>query len=109
MAEKVTKSLPERPYLGVTLDPEELERLKKLRLAEQPMWILKTTYANGATMYNLADPQDSLFLVRPDKRRLITLQYDAPVSTEYWDPDGTPAFGEMFQRLEQEGMVLERQ
>jgi hypothetical protein len=33
---------------------------------------------------------------------------DAPLMTEYWDPDGTPAFRDMFQRLEKEGVVLER-
>ena len=59
-------------------------------------------------MYNIGDPHDSLFMVRPDKRRLVTLNYDAPLTTEYWDPDGTPAFRDMFQRLAKEGMVLER-
>lgn len=101
--------VPERPGLGLTLDLEALERLRGLRLPEQPKWIIKTKYANGTTMYNLADPRDSLFMVRPDKRRLITLSYDAPLSTEYWDPDGTPAFKTMFERLAREGMVLERQ
>lgn len=100
--------VPERPGLGLTLDLDELSRLKQLRLPEQPRWILKSRYANGTMMYNLADPQDSLFLVRPDKRRLVTLSYDAPISTEYWDPDGTAAFRELFARLEREGMVLER-
>jgi hypothetical protein len=93
----------------LTLDLKALERLRGLRLPEQPKWIIKTKYANGTTMYNLADPRDSLFMVRPDKRRLITLSYDAPLSTEYWDPDGTPAFKTMLERLEREGMVLERQ
>lgn len=100
--------VPEGPGLGLTLDRAELERLKSLRLPEQPKWIIKTTYANGTRMYNLADTRDSLFLVRPDTRRLVTLSYDAPLSTEYWDPDGTTEFREMFERLENEGMVLER-
>ena len=98
----------ERPGLGLTLDRDELERLKQLKLPEQPKWIIKTRYANGTMMYNLADPKDSLFMVRPDRRRLATHSYDAPLSTEYWDPDDTPAFRAMFQRLEKEGMVLER-
>jgi enolase-like protein len=100
--------VPERPGLGLTLDRAELERLKNLKLPEQPKWIIKTKFANVTAMYNIADPHDSLFMVRPDKRRLVTLNYDAPLTTEYWDPDGTPAFREMFQRLEKEGMVLER-
>jgi hypothetical protein len=58
-------------------------------------------------MYNIGNPQRSLFMVRPDNRCLETLSYDAPRTTDYWDPDGTPAFREMFQRLEKEGMVLE--
>ena len=98
----------EAPGLGLTLDRAELERLKSLKLPEQPKWIIKTRYANGSVMYNLADPKDSLFFVRPDKRRLVTLNYDAPITTEYWDPDGTPAFRDMFQRLEKEGMIMDK-
>jgi hypothetical protein len=98
----------EKPGLGLTLDRVELDRLKNLKLPEQPKWIIKTRYANGVRMYNLADTRDSLFMVRPDKRRLITLNYAAPLSTEYWDPDGSVAFRDMLQRLEKEGMVLER-
>lgn len=100
--------VPERPGLGLTLDRAELERLKQLKLPEHPKWIIKTKYANGTVMYNIANPRDSLFMVRPDKRRLATLSYDAPLTTEYLDPDGTPAFQQLFQRIEKEGMVLER-
>jgi len=100
--------VPERPGLGVTLDRAELERLKRLQLPQQPNWILKTTYANGTRMYNLADTHDPLFMVRPDWRRLLELSYDAPLKTEYWDPDGTPAFEAMMKRLKKERMVLEK-
>jgi L-alanine-DL-glutamate epimerase-like enolase superfamily enzyme len=100
--------VPEAPGLGVTLDRAELERLKKLQLPAQPKWIIKTRFANGSTMYNIGDTRSPIFMVRPDTRRLATLSYDAPVTTEYWDPDGTPAFRAMMARLEKEGMVLER-
>jgi L-alanine-DL-glutamate epimerase-like enolase superfamily enzyme len=100
--------VPEKPGLGLSLDSAELERLRDLRLPEQPKWIIKTRFSNGTMMYNLADTADSLFMVRPDKRRLMTPSYDAPLTTKYWDPDGTPEFKEMFERLEKEGMVLER-
>jgi galactonate dehydratase len=100
--------VPEAPGLGVTLDRAELERLKKLQLPAQPKWIIKTRFANGSTMYNIGDTRSPIFMVRPDTRRLATLSYDAPVTTEYWDPDGTPAFRAMMDRLEKEGMVLER-
>lgn len=100
--------VPEGPGLGLTLDPDRLQDLKALKLPEQPRWILKSRFSNGTMMYNLADPKDSLFMVRPDWRREITLQYDSPISTEYWDPDGTPAFTAMMARLEKEGTVLER-
>jgi L-alanine-DL-glutamate epimerase-like enolase superfamily enzyme len=102
--------VPERPGLGLTLDPEALERLESLNLPAQPRWILRSTYASpaqGSRMFHLVDPKDSLFLVRPDKRRLVTLGYADPISTDYWDPDGTPEFAAMFRRLEAEGMVLE--
>ena len=96
----------EKPGLGVTLDRAELERLKALKLPEQAKWIIKTRFKNGTLMYNIADTKDSLFMVRPDKRRLIPMSYDAPLTTEYWDDDGTAAYREMFKRIEREGVVL---
>ncbi|MFM7162895.1 MAG: mandelate racemase/muconate lactonizing enzyme family protein, partial [Planctomycetaceae bacterium] len=100
--------VPERPGLGVTLDPDALERLRKLSLPPQPRWILRSKFADGSRMFHAIDPSDSLFLVRPDKRREITLGYNMPVQTDYWDPDGTPEFAQMQARLETSGMVWER-
>ena len=98
----------EKPGLGVTLDREALERLKRLELPAQPKWIIRSRFANGARMYNIADPAESIFMVRPDRRRLIPMSYDAPIETDYWDDDGLPEYREMFERIEREGMVLER-
>ena len=97
----------ESPGLGLTLNREELERLKKLKLPDQEKWIIKSQFKNGTRMNNIADPNDSLFMVRPDRKRLIPMSYDAPISTEYWDDDGTSVYKKMFQRIEQEGIVLE--
>ena len=97
----------ERPGLGVTLDRAELERLKNLKLPEQAKWIIKTKYDNGTVMYNIADPKQSIFMVRPDvRRKLPPVSYDAPLSTEYWDNDGSPEYQAMFRRIEREGVVL---
>jgi len=101
-------SVPEQPGLGVTLDLEELARLEKLKLPPQPKWIIKTSYKNGAVMYNIANPAQSIFMVRPDVRRLLPLSYDSPLSTEWWDDDGSKKYREMFKRIEREGVVLER-
>ncbi len=100
--------VPEKPGLGVTLDREALERLKRLELPEQPKWIVRSRFANGARMYNIADPAESIFMVRPDRRRLIPMSYDAPIETDYWDDDGSPEYRAMFERIEREGMALER-
>ena len=100
--------VPEKPGLGVTLDRSELERLKNLKLPRQKKWIIKSQFKNGTRMYNIADPKDSIFMVRPDRKRLIPMSYDAPISTEYWDDDGTREYKEMFARIEREGMVLEK-
>ena len=81
--------VPEQPGLGVTLDRAELERLEKLQLPEQPKWIIKTRFANGARMYNIADPKRSLFMVRPDRWRLIPMSYDSPLTTESPPSTGT--------------------
>ena len=97
----------ESPGLGLTLNREELERLKQLKLPDQEKWIIKSQFKNGTRMNNIADPNDSLFMVRPDRKRLIPMSYDAPISTEYWDDDGTSVYKKMFQRIEQEGVVLE--
>ena len=100
--------VPESPGLGVSLDREELERLKGLSLPRQEKWIIKSTFASGARMYNLADPDNSLFMVRPDRSRIIPMSYDSPISTSYWDDDGSPEFRAMFARLEREQMALEK-
>ena len=100
--------VPEKPGLGLTLDRDALERLENLKLPEQEKWIIKSQFKNGTKMYNIADPKNSIFMVRPDRSRLIPMSYDSPISTEYWDNDGTPAYQEMFARIEREGIVLER-
>ena len=102
--------VPETPGLGVTLDRDELQRLKNLKLPPQAPWIIKSQFKNAVMMYNLYDPQKSgHFLVRPDwTRGTIPMSYAGPISTEYWDDDGTPAYRELVARIEREGMVLER-
>ena len=100
--------VPEKPGLGLTLDRDALERLENLKLPEQEEWIIKSQFKNGTKMYNIADPKNSIFMVRPDRSRLIPMSYDSPISTEYWDNDGTSAYQEMFARIEREGIVLER-
>ncbi|HIG45213.1 MAG TPA: hypothetical protein EYQ20_01850 [candidate division Zixibacteria bacterium] len=99
----------EEPGLGVTLNRGELERLVALQLPAQPKWIIKSRFENGTRMYHIADPKASIFMVRPDRRRLISMSYAAPIRTDYWDDDGTLEFRAMFERIEREGMVLERE
>ena len=95
--------MPESPGLGVTLDRDELDRLKRLELPPQAKWIIRSRFENGARMYNIADPEDSIFMVRPDRRRgMVPMRYDAPITTEYWDDDGSDAYREMFARIERE-------
>ena len=100
--------VPEEPGLGVTLDRDALARLKHLKLPEQEKWILKSTFENGTKQYMIADPADSILLVRPDRARHIPMSYDSPISSEYWDDDGSPEYRTMFARLKREGLVLER-
>ena len=99
--------VPDAPGLGVTLDRDELERLKGLALPPQDKWIIRSTFANGSRMCHLADPADSIFMVRPDRRRLIPMSYASPISTEYWDDDGSREYRTMLARIEREGMVLD--
>ena len=98
----------EKPGLGLTLDRQKLERLKRLTPPPQDKWIIKSRFKNGTRMYNIADPNNSLFMVRPDRSRLMPMSYAAPIETEYWDDDGTEEYRAMFGRIEREGIVLER-
>jgi L-alanine-DL-glutamate epimerase-like enolase superfamily enzyme len=100
--------VPEEPGLGVTLDRAELERLSKLKLPEQEPWIVKSKFKNGAMMFNIAETSNSIFMVRPDMKGLVPMSFKSPISTEYWDDDGSPEFREMFARIQHEGIVLER-
>jgi L-alanine-DL-glutamate epimerase-like enolase superfamily enzyme len=100
--------VPETKLLGVTLDREALKSLASARLPPQPKFILKSTFKNGAVMYNIADPDQSIFMTRPDVKRLIPMSFASPIRTEYWDDDRSQAYRDMFRRLEREGLVLER-
>ena len=100
--------VPEKPGLGLTLDRDELERLKNLSLPSQDKWIIKSRFKNGTHMFNIADPDNSGFMVRPDHKKLIPMSYAAPIETEYWDDDGSDEYRELFSRIEREGIVLER-
>ena len=96
--------VPEKPGLGLTLDREELERLKALELPAQEKWIIKSRCKNGTRMYNIADPANSIFMVRPDRNRLMrTMSYAAPIETEYWDDDGTEEYRAMSAGLSARG------
>ena len=99
--------VPEAPGLGLTLDRAELERLKRLPRQEPQRWIIKSRFENGTKLYGLVDPQNRMFLVRPDLSRLLPMRYAEPITTEYWDDDGTPEYAAMIGRLDEEGVVLE--
>ena len=100
--------VPEEPGLGVEVDRDELERLVALELPEQPDWIVRSTYRNGTRMYTPMSTSQSLVMVRPDRGREIMLSYDAPISTDYWDEDGSPEWRMMKEKLVREKVVLER-
>ena len=99
--------IPEGPGLGVELDRAELERLKGLQLQEKPRWIIKSKLANGTRLF--AKAQDKRhFMIRPDwTRGGLPLSYEAPITTEYWDDDGSDAFAQMWTRLDAEHPVVE--
>ena len=101
--------VPEKPGLGLTLKRGELKRLASRELPEQPPWIIKSEYANGTQMYNKMETSNPLFMVLPVRARILPpMSYDQPISTEYWDNDGSAEFREMFARIEREGVVLEK-
>ncbi len=36
------------------------------------------------------------------------MSYASPISTDYWDDDGSAEYKKIFARIEQEGVILER-
>ena len=91
------------------LDREALERLANLALPPQPRWIIASSFANGTRMYCPYEPGKSgHFMVRPDwQKGLVPLSFCAPITTRYWDDDGSAEFTQMYARLERQAMVLE--
>jgi L-alanine-DL-glutamate epimerase-like enolase superfamily enzyme len=100
--------VPEAPGLGLPLDRDELERLKSLEKRKKTKFILKSRFKNGTRMYNVPDPENPHYMVRPDWSRRIPMSFAAPISTEYWDDDGSAEFKSMYERVEREDVVLER-
>ena len=49
-----------------------------------------------------------ILMVRPDMGRYLPMSYNAPISTQYWDDDGSPEYKQMFERIERDGVVLEK-
>ncbi len=101
--------VPEKPGLGLTLDRKELQRLATLKSPPQPPWIIKSEYANGTRMYNKMVTSNAIFMVLPVRARALPpMSYDQPISTEYWDDDGSAEYKQMLTRIEKEGVVLDR-
>ena len=47
-------------------------------------------------------------MVLPDRWKLIPTSFDSPITSEYWDDDGSPEYKAMFKRLETEELVIEK-
>ena len=100
--------VPEQPGLGVELDMKEVERLEQVEPMGRPRFIIICKYDNGATLHTRPDPENPHFMVRPDwSRMLMPMSFVAPLTTEYWDDDGSDQFDEMMTRIEEAGAVLE--
>ena len=99
--------IPEEPGLGVELDREELERLKALRLPDQPRWIIRSRFVNGTRLFDKPHGKRH-YMNRPDwTRGGLPLSYDGEISTRYWDDDGSDEFAKMWRRLDVEHPVVE--
>ena len=85
------------------------ERLETLELPPQKPFIIRSRFANGTRMYAYYFVEKTKhFFIRPDwTRGLIPLSHDAPITTDYWDDDGTTEFRQMLERVEQERVVIE--
>ena len=95
--------VPEGPGLGVTLDRDELERLKALPIPKQPPFIVRSKYAYGGTLHFIHDPEknhNGLFY--PDLTTVPRMGYAEPVKTDFWDDDGSKEYREMFARCQKE-------
>ena len=100
--------VPEQPGLGLKLDMKEVERLEQIEPKGKPRFIIVCKYDNGSTLHTRPDPENPHFMVRPDwSRMLMPMSFVAPLTTEYWDDDGSDEFNGMMARIEEAGAVLE--
>ena len=100
--------VPEAPGLGLTLDRAEAGAADAGAAAGATAVDHQIPGSRTAPrLYGLADHRNSLHLVRPDLSRLLPMRYAEPITTEYWDDDGTPEYAAMMGRLDKEGVVLE--
>ena len=98
----------EKPGLGVELDMEQVDRLKGLEFIPKAKFVIKTRFENGTVMHSRPDPENPHFMVRPDwSRRMMPVSFAAPLSSEYWDDDGSLEWKTMWDSIEPGGAVLE--
>ena len=94
--------VPDKPGLSVTLNRDELERLKALPTPKCNPFIVRCRYGDGPTMHFIHDPENARnFLCIPDLNAMPQGSYADPVTTDYWHDDGTAAFADMFERCRQ--------
>ena len=100
--------VPEGPGLGVELERAAVERLKAIEAPSKPRFIIESIYADGTTQYTSPDPTNPHFMHRPDwSRTLMPVSFTSPLTTRYWDDDGSEGFKTMMASIERDGAVLE--
>ncbi len=99
--------VPDEPGLGVTLDRDELERLKGLPMPTCDPFIVQCRYPDGRTLSFIHDPEEQRnFLCMPDLAVMPQRGYADQVETSYMDDDGTEEYRAMFHRCK-DGPVFE--
>ena len=107
-------TLPQRPGLGIRLDREKLERYEKAPLPQQTRFLIRVRYTNGPHIYFRFDPDlrgaNLRFLNPPAFGRRYSgfgpdvpgplPGYGNPVVSDFWEPDGSPEFEQMWQKTE---------
>ena len=93
--------VPEAPGLGVELDEVKMAELEKIESPTRQRFLLDTRYVNGSLLRTRPDSDNPHFMVRPDwSRELPPSSFAAPLSTRYWDDDGSEDFATAYGQIE---------
>ena len=95
--------VPDKPGLGVTIDPKKLDTYSRAPRPSQPRFLVRMRHRGGPSIYFRRDPEKpGPGLANWDTSRFPgpATGYTNPVVTDFWDEDGSPEFERVWKLTE---------